>query len=90
MELSWVIFELDSKVMVDIINPGGSRLAYFNPLMQEILSLLRVPSWRTSVVHTYREGSRGAKFLARKGLSAYSFDWVVADTVCPLLAFVCF
>lgn len=63
--LSWVIFKLDSKVVVDLINSGGSCLAYLQPLKQDILSLLRDPTWRTSVVHTYREGNHGADWLGK-------------------------
>lgn len=79
--LSQVIFELHSKVVVDMINSGGSHLAYLNMLTQEIISLLRDPSWRTSIVHTYKEGNRGANFLASKRHQAPSFDWVVVDSV---------
>lgn len=86
--LHWVIFELDSKVVVDMINSGSSRLAYLNPLTQDILSLLRDLSWCTSVVHTYREGNRGADFMARQGVSASTFDWVVVDYVCHSLGII--
>lgn len=72
--LSWVIFELDLKVVVDMIHSGGSSLAYLNPLMQEITSLLRDPGWRVSVQHVYHEANRGADFLAKQGHSATSFD----------------
>lgn len=65
--LSWVIFEFDSKVVVDMINSWGSHLAYLNTLTKEIISLLRNPIWGTSIVHTYKEGNRGADFLHRKG-----------------------
>lgn len=85
LNLSWVIFELDSKVVVDMVKAGGSAVVYLNPLIQEIGALLNHPCWRVSFVHAYREANRCADFLARKGHLAPSFDWVLVDVVCPML-----
>lgn len=57
LNLSWVIFELDSKVVVDMVKAGGSAVVYLNPLIQEIRALPNHPCWRVSFVHAYREGS---------------------------------
>lgn len=57
--LSWVIFEMDSQVVVDLIKSGGSTLAYLSPLLQEqeVISLLCEPCWQASVTHVYLEAN---------------------------------
>lgn len=86
--LSWIVFELDSQVVVDTVRSGTTRLSYLNPLLQEILLLLQEPGWRVSVTHVFCEANRCADVLARRGLSASSFDFSVVDTVYPLLGIV--
>lgn len=84
--LHWVVFELDSMVIVDMVNAEVTANASLRPLLQHISCMLRDPSWRTSVVHTFRETNGCADFLARKGHeSSSSFEWVVLDRVCPSL-----
>lgn len=34
-------------------------------------------------MHTFREANRYVDFLAMKGYSATSFDWIVVEVVCP-------
>lgn len=67
LNLCKAVFELDSKVVVDMVNKGCSDNAYLQPLLHDIIGMLRLPSWDTSVMHAYREANRCADFLARKG-----------------------
>lgn len=83
--LNWVVFELDSKVVVDMVALGRTDNAYLQPLLGIILELLRLPCWKTTVVHAYREANRWADFLARKGQLVPSFDWVLVGSACPKL-----
>lgn len=74
-----------SKVVVDMVKAGGSSNAFFKPLLDEIIWMLKDPGWRTSIVHSYRETNFCADFLAKKGHEATSFDWVIVEDVCPSL-----
>lgn len=85
LNLNWIVFELDSKVYVDMVNSCGSFNALLQLLMQEILLLLQRPCWRMAAIHTYWEANRCVNFLARQGHMALSFDWVLVDAMSPSL-----
>lgn len=68
-----------------MVTKGCSNNAYLQPLLHDIIGMLRLPSWDTSVMHAYREANRCADFLARKGQLEPSFEWVLVDNVCPTL-----
>lgn len=67
MNLPCVEFELDSQVVVSMVQLGYSRNAFLKPLLDDTLWLLRLPHWRTSVSRTFREGNRSVYFLANMG-----------------------
>lgn len=79
LHLHSVCFELDSEVVMRMVQTGKTSNLFMQPLLQEVISILHQQDWRTSVIHTYRETSRGADLLANKGHSAAGFDWVVVD-----------
>lgn len=63
LALSRVIFEMDSSVVVHMVHYGETPSCFLQPLLQEILSLLQLPGWETSVTHTYREAISKLIFL---------------------------
>lgn len=65
LQLRWVLFELDSDVLVRMINSGHASNARLQPLLLEIINTLHQPGWRASVVHAYREANQCADLLAR-------------------------
>lgn len=71
------------------INPGGVYMFVVIQTHVEtrkgVISLVRDPMQRVSIVHTYRETNRCADFLARKGYSASSFDWIYVQKMCHVL-----
>jgi hypothetical protein len=69
-----VIFEMDSLVVVNMVNSGSTPNAFLQPLLQEVISLLHRPGWRTSVSHVYREANRCADLLANLGHSSLDFN----------------
>lgn len=77
-----MLFEMDSKVVVDMVTSGTTQISFLQPLLQEVVTLLRHPSWEASIAHIYREGNMCADFLARQGhLSDYEgsyFDRCIA------------
>ncbi|KAK2354256.1 Polynucleotidyl transferase, ribonuclease H superfamily protein [Trifolium repens] len=44
-----VCFEMDSLVVLNMVNSGLTPNAFLQPLLQEVISLLHRPGWRTSV-----------------------------------------
>lgn len=84
LQLQNVLFEMDSLVVVNMVNAGRTENANFRPLVDTICSELRKPDWRPSVSHIYREANRCADFLAKQGLEA-SVERVLVDTVSPSL-----
>lgn len=85
LSLQQDIFELDSKVIVDMIHKKETRIGFLQPLLQEILELLLLPSWRTSVVHAFREANKCADLLANMGHST-SYEGVFFSTSFPSLS----
>jgi ribonuclease HI len=73
MSLPKVVFEMDSKVIVNMVTSRHTNNAYLSPLLGEIIDLLQHPNWETSITHVYREANRCADFLANRGHSS-SFD----------------
>lgn len=84
MSLNWVIFEMDSKVVVDMVHNRATQISLLKPPLQEVVHLLNLPSWKTSLVHSYRDANKWADLLANKGHST-SYDGVVLDSSFPLL-----
>lgn len=77
-----VIFELDSKAVVDMVHGKTTQISFLQPLLHEITSLLHLPTWDTIVVHIYREENKCANLLANK-------DILLPTRVCILvLAFL--
>lgn len=85
LALNWVIFEMDSKVIVDMVRSGSTRIIFLQPLLQEVISFLQLPDWTTSVIHTYREANQCANFLASKGHSS-SFEGVTLESSFSMLS----
>lgn len=50
--------------------------------LQEVVYLLRHPSWEASIVHTYRESNMCADFLASKGHNT-DYEGVFFDICIP-------
>lgn len=84
LALPWVAFEMDSKVVVDMVHNKSTNISFLKPLHHEIISLLHLPAWRTSLNHTYREANKCADLLANKEPEV-SYDGVVLDNIFPLL-----
>lgn len=76
--LTRVIFELDSSVVVHMVHTGTSSTCFLRPLLQEVVSFLKLPDWETSVIHSYREGNRCVDLLANLGHGG-SFTWCVLN-----------
>lgn len=75
---------MDSKVVVEMVSSRCTNINFLKPLLEEVISLLQLPTWRTSLLHAYREGNRCADLLANKGHDA-PFDGTVLDCSFPLL-----
>lgn len=84
LSLERVIFEMDSKVIVDMVRAKTSHIPFLQPLLQEVLNLLHLPDWSTSVEHIFREANHCADLLAKKGHSS-SFDGVIMEDSFALL-----
>lgn len=82
LALRSVLFEMDSKVVVDMVLCGSTHISFLQPLLQEVVYLLRHPSWEASIVHTYREGNMCADFLASKGHNT-DYEGVFFDICIP-------
>jgi ribonuclease HI len=80
-----VIFEMDSLVVVNMVNLGSSPNAFLQPLLQEVITLLRHPGWSTSVCHVYREANRCADLLANLGHTSLDFNCNFIDVFSPTL-----
>lgn len=84
LALTRVIFEMDSKVVVHMISSGATSTCSLQPLLHEIVSLLKLSDWEASVVHTYREGNKCANILANLGHGS-SFLLTILDDAPPSL-----
>jgi ribonuclease HI len=80
-----VIFEMDSLVVVNMVNLGSSPNAFLQPLLQEVITLLHHPGWSTSVCHVYREANRYADLLANLGHTSLDFNCNFIDVFSPTL-----
>lgn len=65
-----VIFEMDSKVVVNFVHCRAAGNAFLQPLISEICHMLHDPGWCTRVDHVYREANRAADWLASLGHSS--------------------
>lgn len=84
LNLPWVMFEMDSKVVVEMVHKKDTHISFLKHLLQEVISLFQLPSWRTSITHTYREANKCVDLLANKGHET-SYDGVILDTSFNLL-----
>lgn len=82
-----MIFELDSKVVVDMVHGKTTQISFLQPLLHEITSLLHLPTWDTIVVHIFREGNKCADLLANKGHYA-PYEGVYFGTSFPSLSYL--
>lgn len=57
-------FELDSEVIIDIVNKRITQITFLKPLFNEVLAMLHLRTCRTSDMHTYREANMCDFFLA--------------------------
>jgi hypothetical protein len=73
-----VIFEMDSLVVVNMVNLGSSPNAFLQPLFHH-------PGWSTSVCHVYREANRCADLLANLGHTSLDFNCNFIDVFSPTL-----
>lgn len=67
LSLPFVIFEMDSHVMVNLVSKGSTHNVLVQLMLDDILRLLHLPDWQTSIVLTYHEANRCADFLANLG-----------------------
>lgn len=74
-------------MVVNMIHLGGCQNKFLQPLLMEVLDLLRMSYWRSSVSHVFRDGNRCADYLANKGHSS-SFVWTVFDRAISSLALI--
>lgn len=84
LQLPWVIFKMDSKVIVEMVHSRCTKNNFLKPLLHEVISLLQLPFWRTSLLHVYREANKCADLLANKG-HFVPCDGAVLDSSFPLL-----
>lgn len=84
LHLSRVIFEMDSLVVVSMINDGKTKITHLRPLLQDIVDMLQHLDWQVKVAHVYRETNRCADWLTSKGHSVL-LEWVLVDTPCNSL-----
>lgn len=89
LALPEVLFELDSLSIVQTVKRGYSTVPALQPILVEILSLLRLPDWKTSVMHTFREANRCADLLANMGHGT-PYNWTLPDTAPPSLCYFLF
>lgn len=84
LSLREVVFEMDSLTIVQTVNKGYSNVPYLQPLLDEVLHLLRLLDWKASVTHSYREANRCADHLAalRHGSD---FSWTMLDSAPSML-----
>ncbi|KAK2384993.1 heat shock 70 kDa protein [Trifolium repens] len=87
MSLPKVIFEMDSKVIVNMVTSRHTNNAYLSPILGEIIDLLQHPNRETSITHVYREANRFADFLANRGHSS-SFDGDIVNLACHSLQLI--
>lgn len=84
LQLHNVILEMDSLLVVNMVNLGVTMNANFKPLLEDIITELRLLDWRPTITHVYREANRCADHLAKQGLQAAT-EWVLIDVASPLL-----
>lgn len=58
LQLHNVILEMDSLLVVNMVNLGVTMNANFKPLLEDIITELRLPDWRPTITHVYREANR--------------------------------
>lgn len=51
LHLSRVIFEMDSLVVVSMINDGKTKITHLRPLLQDIVDMLQHLDWQVKVAH---------------------------------------
>lgn len=89
LQLSPVLFEMDSQVVVNCVHLKYSGNAFLQPLLQEICHLLSLDDWSASVHHVFREANRSADFLANLGHEG-PFQCVFLDPVPASLRLILF
>lgn len=82
-----VCFELDLKVVANMVLMRSSRNKFLQPLLQEITDLLDATNWSTSIVHVYREDNRCTDHLVSEGHSG-PFSWNIFDRASSALALI--
>lgn len=87
LSLDKVCFELDSKVVVNMIHMRNSRNKFLQSLLQEIIDLLDATDWSTSIVHVYREANQCAEHLTNKAHSG-SFGMKIFHRASSMLALI--
>lgn len=75
---------MDSKVIVDMVHNKSTQISFIKQLLQEVIYLLNLPTWRTSLVHTNHEANKSTDLLANKSHSTF-YDVVLLYSSFPLL-----
>lgn len=89
LALRRVVFEMDSLAIVQMVKNGFSTIPFLQPLLAEVLHLLRLSDWETSVTHVYREANRCADRFANLGHDI-AFSCTVLDSAPLLLHYLLF
>lgn len=73
---------MDYLVVVKMVNFGFSSNAFIQPLLQEVIALLHIPGWRTSVKHVFfYKANRCDDLLANQGHSSLTIDCVLVESI---------
>ncbi|XP_015936169.1 uncharacterized protein LOC107462117 [Arachis duranensis] len=62
-----IILEVDSKAVVDVIKGATNFNKHPEAIVRKIVKILQ-RKWQTKLVHSYREGNRGADCMANESL----------------------
>lgn len=81
VEAPSVLVELDSRVVVNMVQAWRAHCSHLQPLLDEALELMSSASWSCSISHVLREANSCADVLAGMGHSG-SFQWTLLDLGC--------
>jgi len=76
---SHLIVESDSKILIDMIFDNFKFNGNIPVLVHRIRKLLKM-SWNVQLNHTWREGNRGADWLANLSIFTDHFNFLVLES----------
>lgn len=79
-----VIFETDSKAIINYVLRGSIINFQLKSLLEEIISFFRLPDWQILLQHSFKEANKCADFLAKSGLEAPQ-GFHLVDAISPAL-----